>query len=239
MAQRATSLGPKPSLFIIISIIFNLSCFFLSFLCFLIQKKTVFPWKGIFCLFLSVSHCFSLAFFGLPLFQFLFLRLSLDLVLFLPSCLSISLSFGSLFLSLSFLFYLLCFCFMKGTTSEYKIAKFFFINTFSLFGILSCFFFQIPFSYLCFFLILIYVFLFNINVFGFKKAQVEHTSFWSKGGVATKRCFFMSLCFANCEKLSFWGGHLFGKFWLMFKKNTIKLVFQHILKKTKNIFQSY
>ena len=74
------------------------------------------------------SLCFSLAFIGLPLFQFLFLCLPLSLslslslswfflsffllVFFLPS-------FRSLFFSLSFLFFLLCFCFMKGTTSKH------------------------------------------------------------------------------------------------------------------------
>ena len=58
-------------------------CFFLSFLCFLIHKNPCFSLeKGIFCLFLSVSLCFSLAFFGLPLFLFLFLCLCLVLVLF-------------------------------------------------------------------------------------------------------------------------------------------------------------
>ena len=61
--------------------------------------------------------------------------------------------FWFLFLSLSFLFFLLCFCFMKGTTSKYSIAICFFINLFSFLGFLSCFFFQIPFSYLCYFLI--------------------------------------------------------------------------------------
>ena len=50
---------------------------FLSFLFFaLYTKKMFFPLrKGHFCLFLSISLCFSLAFFGLPLFQFLLLCL--------------------------------------------------------------------------------------------------------------------------------------------------------------------
>ena len=125
MARRATSFGPKPSLFV-----FVFFCFvFVPFLSLLFKRKTCFtPRKGIFCLFLSVSLCFSLAFFGLPLFQFLFLCLSLSLLFFsffLTSCLSFLLSFGSLFLSLSLFFCLLCFCFMKGTTSKYSIAKLF------------------------------------------------------------------------------------------------------------------
>ena len=179
MAQRATSLVPKPSLFIIFCCFFVL--FFLSKLCFFHLEK------GILCLLLSVSLCFSLAFFGHPLFQFLFLCLSLYISLslsllflsfFLPSCLSFLLYFGSLFLSLSFLLFLLCFCFMKGTTSKYSIAKCFFINLFSFFCFPVLFLFQIPFSYLCYFLISSYVFLFNINVFGFKKPKLKNNTFW-------------------------------------------------------------
>ena len=81
VARRATSLGPKPFLFV----------FFLSFLCF--SLKNCFPPKrGIFGLFLSVSLCFSLACFGLPLFQFLSLSLSLSFSLFFFFSLSLSLS---------------------------------------------------------------------------------------------------------------------------------------------------
>ena len=151
--RRATSLGPKPSLFIILLCIF-LFVFvpFLSLLC--NTKKLVFPLeKGIFCLFLSVSLCFSLPFFGLPLFQCFFLRfflcLSLLLVLFsFPSCLSFLLSFASLFLSLSFLFFLLCFCFMKRTTSNSSIPKFSFINIFCF--LVSCLLFSLKSLFLIF-----------------------------------------------------------------------------------------
>ena len=76
MAQRANSLGPKPSL----SVVFFFFAFFVSN-----TKKTCFPpRKGHFLLFLSVSLCFSLAYFGLPLFQFFFLCLSLFFSFFLP-----------------------------------------------------------------------------------------------------------------------------------------------------------
>ena len=134
MARKATSLGPKPSLFVLFIFLFfflfSVVCSFLSLL--LSEKKPCLsPRKGHFCLFWSVSLCFSLAFFGLPLFQFLFPCLSRVLFLFLSSCLSFLLSCGSLFLSLSFLFFLLCFCFMKGATSTYSIAQLFFINSFS------------------------------------------------------------------------------------------------------------
>ena len=109
VARRATSLGPKPSLF------------YFLFSLLLIDKKPVFPLeKGIFGLLLSVSLSFSLAFFGLPLFQFLLLCLSLVLFfLFFLLVFLVLLSFCSLFFSLSFPFFLLCFCFMKGTTSKH------------------------------------------------------------------------------------------------------------------------
>ena len=64
----------------------------------LLSEKLWFPPnKGHFCLFLSVSLCFSWAFFGLPLVQFLFL------------CLSLVLFFLSSFLSFSFCFLLVPF----------------------------------------------------------------------------------------------------------------------------------
>ena len=45
------------------------------------------------------------------------------------------------------------------------------------------------------------MFLFNINVVGFK-TQVEKHQFWVKRGVATNR-FFYEPVFCKCEKLSF------------------------------------
>ena len=145
MAQRATSLGPKPSLFIIFWFVFGLFLF-LSFLCFVIQKNLVFPLeKGIFGLFLSVSLCFSLAFCASPFFNFSF---------------SVSLFFLSFFRSfLSFFFAFFCFLvfvsvfpflsslllFHERTISEYSITKFSFINLFSILGFLSSFLFEIPF----------------------------------------------------------------------------------------------
>ena len=108
MAQRATSLGPKPSLFFCF-------CFFLFFvfffaflyLFFQLTKKPVFPLKKDHFLFIfSVSLCFSLAFFGPPPFlPFLFLCLSR---LFLSSFLPV---FHFLF-SGSCFFFLLCLLFL-------------------------------------------------------------------------------------------------------------------------------
>ena len=132
MARRATSLGPKPSLFVFcfvfvlffvcfwffccffggfkgqvrwpegpphlalnppylffLFVFFWFSFFFLvHFLSlFLIEKPCFPPKKGHLLFFLSVSLSFSLAFFRLPLFHFLFLCLSVFLF-FLPSVLS-------------------------------------------------------------------------------------------------------------------------------------------------------
>ena len=126
---------------------------FLSFFLFFVRWP-----EGIFCLFLSVSLCFSLAFFGLPLFQFFFLCLSLSIVLllFFSSCLSFLFSFGSLFLPLSFLFFLPYFCFMKKQHANIKLQMFFHQSFLFLFFFL--FSLSNPFSYLCFSLISIHVF---------------------------------------------------------------------------------
>ena len=124
--------------------LFFLLYIFLSFL--VSNRKNRFSplEKGIFCLLLSVSLCFSLAFFGLPLFQFLFLCLSL-VIFFLSSCLSFFFWF-LIFVSFSvFLSSLLIF--MTGTTSKYSIAKPFFIRIFSLFWV-SCLVFSFNFFFL-------------------------------------------------------------------------------------------
>ena len=105
MAQRATSLGPKPSL---CSFCFFF-VFFIAFLSLLFfnRQKPVFPLeKGIFCLFSMFLFLSPLTFFGLPLFLFLLLCLSLSLV-FLSSFLSFFLlSFCFLFVSCFYLFFM-------------------------------------------------------------------------------------------------------------------------------------
>ena len=77
----------------------------MALFCFFSIEKTLFsPLKrAFFVFFFCVSLSFSLAFFGLPPFHFLFLCLSLFLF-FLSSCLSFLLSFCFLFLSLFFRF---------------------------------------------------------------------------------------------------------------------------------------
>ena len=202
MARRATSLGPKPSLFVFFFVFF-------PFFALTTKKPGYSPRKGHFCLFLVFLFLSPLAFFGLPLFLFLFLCLSLFFFsFFTPSCLCFLLSFGSLFWSLSLFFFLLSFSFMKGT------------SIFSLFLVSCLFLFQVPFSYLCYFLILSYVFC-STSRFWFQHKQLKKTQFLVNKGVATKRCFFINLCFAKCQKLSFFLFFFafFGNFWLMFKKH--------------------
>ena len=121
MAQRATSLGPKPSLLFFLFGVFFV-CFFPFLSLLVIQKNLVFPLeKGHFLFIFECLPSFLLSLFWPPPFSiYLSLSLSLLLVLFfLPSCLLFLLYFASLFLSLSFLVLLLCFCFMKRTTSKY------------------------------------------------------------------------------------------------------------------------
>ena len=91
------------------------------------------------------------------------------------------------------------------------------MNVYSFFGFLSCFLFEISFSYLSFFPDFELCLLFNINVFGFKKPKFKNTNFWSKGELQHNG-FFMNLCFAKCEKLSFIWGAFFGKILAAFQK---------------------
>ena len=86
VARRATSLGPKPSLFFwVCFVLFYYFCF--PFLLFN-NQDLLFPPKRHFCLLVSVSLCFSLVFCFTSLFDSLFLCLSLSLSLvlfFFPS----------------------------------------------------------------------------------------------------------------------------------------------------------
>ena len=225
MAQRATSLGPKPSLFFFL--FFGGFCFFffaLFFFVFLIEKKPVFPLeKGIFCLFSMFLFLSPWTFFGLPPF-FLFLFL----------CLSLSLSFYCLFFLLVFLLcfiFVSCFCLFfislsslllfheKNNMNIFNCNFFFSWNIFSFF-LVSClaFLFQIPFSYLLLFPDFKF-FLFNINVFSFKKNKLISTKKQTKK--LQQNGFFMNLCFAKCEKLSFFLP-LFCQILVHVQKNTIK-----------------
>ena len=206
MAQRATSLGPKPSLFVFVAFLF---CFWFLVFCFVFwlfnTKKTLFsPRKGHFLFIFSVSLSFSLSLFWPPSFC-VSLSLSLFFLLFfLSSFLSLFfavfwfLVFVSFFLFLSSLLF-----FHERNNIKKSIASFFFINSFSFFGFLSFFLSS------SFFLSLLFphfklCFLFNIKVFGFKTDNLKKTEFFGqKGGCNKTVFFFINLCFAKCEKLSF------------------------------------
>ena len=163
MARRATSLGPKPSLFIIYCF-WGLFFPFLSLLC--NTKNLVLPLeKGIFCLFLSVSLCFSLAFFGLPLFQFFFLCLSLRLVLF-PSFLSFFFAVFCFRIFVSFYPFLSSLLlFHEENNIKIFNYKVFLHQSFLFFGFLS--FFSLKSLFL--------IFLFLVD---FKLCFVPHHCFW-------------------------------------------------------------
>ena len=106
MAQRATSLGPKPSLFVFLVFLFcSLFCFFG---CLIQNQKPCFsPRKGLFLFIFSVSLSFSLCPFGPPSFSVSLSQSLFFLLFFLSSFLSLFLlSFGSLSLSLFFSFFL-------------------------------------------------------------------------------------------------------------------------------------
>ena len=150
-----------------------------------IEKKNLFsPPKGHFCLLLSVLLCFSLTFLASPFFTSSF---SVSLLFFsffllvLLSLLSLGSFFVSFFISLSSLVVL----FHEKNNLKLLNLKACFINPFSLFGFLSCFLLQMPFSCLCFpdFGL---CFLFNINVFAFKKTSFLTPIFEKKKGVAIK-----------------------------------------------------
>ena len=153
-----------------------------------------------------------LTFFGLPLFHFLFLCLSVLLLsFFLPSCLSF-LAFFFFLVFVSFFCSFVCASVSwKEQHENIKLEFLLFIKMFSFLGFLSCFLFEISFPYLCFFLILSYVFC-STSLFLVSKNPSWKTPILGQKGGCNITGFFMNLCFAKCEKLSFFG----GGFWQVF-----------------------
>ena len=151
MAQRATSLGPKPSLFLF----FCFCCFVLFLVLFFwlfnTEKNLVFPpEKGIFCLFLVFLFLSPLALLDLPLFLFLFLCLSFFFFsFFLPSCLCFCFllvpCFCPFFLSFSFFF---AFLSWKEQHENIQLQVFFLSEIISLFKFPA--FFSFKFLFLIF-----------------------------------------------------------------------------------------
>ena len=76
------------------------------------------------------------------------------------------------------------------------------------------------------------MFLFNINVVGFKKHKLKNTNIWSRGGLQQNVFLIYEPVFCKMWKVFFFlrGGGIFWQFWLMLKKKTIKYVFQRIKK---------
>ena len=151
----------------------------LSFLCFQ-EKNPVFPpRKGHFLLILECLALFLLSLFWPPPFS-VFLSLSLScFFFFFPSCLSFLLYFGSL--SSLFIFFLSSLL-LFHERNNIKRFNCIFSSILSFFvGFLSCFLFEILFSYLWFpdFQL---CFLFNINVVGFKNTSWKTPPFGQKGG---------------------------------------------------------
>ena len=162
-----------------------------------------------------------LTFFGLPLFLFIFLCLSVVLFFF-PSFLSF---FFAFFLFLVFVSFFPCLSSLLLFHEKKNIKIFncnFFPEIFSLsFGFLSCFSVSNPFFLSLLFPDFKLCFLFNINVFSFKKNKLKSTKKQKKTN-CNKTGFFMNLCFAKCQKLSFFFASFLPNFgWC--SKNTIKI----------------
>ena len=194
--------------------------FFVPFLSLLLIEKPVFPLeKGIFCLFLSVSLCFSLAFFWPPPFS-ISLSLSLSssfLSFFLPVFLFCFLLLPCFCLFLSFSFF---FAFVSWKEQHQNIQLQSFSSSYFLFLGISC----LAFSLKSLFLIFVFspdfklCFCSTSMYLVSKKAQVRKHQFLVKRGVATKRFFLWTCVLQNVKSYRFLGGHFLGKFWLMFKK---------------------
>ena len=208
-----------PYLFFFVCFLFFVFFFFASFPFFVFNRKNLFfPLKRAFFGLFSVFPFLSpLTFFGLPLFHFLFLCLSVLLLsFFLPSCLSF-LAFFFFLVFVSFFCSIFCAFVSWKEHENIKLEFLFFIKMFSFLGFLSCFLFEISFPCLCFFPDFELCFLFNIIVFGFKKTSWK-THFFQKKGGCNKTGFFMNLCFAKCQKLSFFFWHFFLHFLVVFQK---------------------
>ena len=221
MAQRATSLGPKPSLFVF-CFVFCFWFFVLFFWLFTTKKNLVFPWKrAFFVYFQCFSLSFSLSLFWPPSFC-VSLSLSLCFLLFfLSSFLSFFfavfwfLVFVSFFIFLSSLLFFHERNYIKIFNCQFFLHQYFIFFGFPVFFLSSSFFLSLLFPdfKLCFFV--------QHQGFWFQNRQLKKQSFLVKRGVATKRFFFINLRFGKCQKLSFFFAHFFGNFGLMFK-NTVK-----------------
>ena len=234
MAQRATSLGPKPSLFIFVVFVV---LFFFGFVFWLLntEKNLVFPpEQGIFCLFsvflflsplalfwASLFFCFS---FSVSLFSSF---LSFFLLVFVFAFLWFLVFVPFLFLSLSSLLF-----FHERNNIKILNCKFFFLKSFLFFWFSV--FFSFKFLFLIFALSWFYV-MFSVQHkgFWFQNKELKKKHFLVKRGVATKRGFLSTCVLQNVKSYRFFWGHFFGNFWLMFKKHYKNRYFSTFLKAKK------
>ena len=173
-----------------------------------------------------------LTFFGLPLFLFLFLCLSVVLFFF-PSFLSFFFAFFLFLVFVSF-FPFLSSLLLFHEKKNIKIFNCNFFLKYFLFLLVSClaFLFQIPFSYLCFFLILSYVFC-STSMFLVSKRTNWKAQKNKKKPIATKRGFLWTCVLQNVKSYRFFFASFFAKFWLMFKKHYKNRYFSEFLKAKK------
>ena len=160
-----------------------------------------------------------LTFFGLPLFLFLFLCLSVVLF-FLPSVLSFVFAFFLFLVFVSFFPYLSSLL-LFHEKKNIKIFNCNFFLKYFLFLLVSClaFLFQIPFSYLCFFLILSYVFC-STSMFLVSK-RTNWKAQKSKKNNCNKTFFLWTCVLQNVRSYRFFAPFLPNFGWC--SKNTIKI----------------
>ena len=139
--------------------------------------------------------------------------------LFSPSCLFffcfILVSSFCLFLSFCFVF-----AFVSWKEQHQNIKLYFFHQSFLIFLVSCLVFLSNPF-FLCLLFPDLELCCVQHECFWFQNKQLKQHKCLVKRWVATKRVLFINLCFAKCEKLSFFWGALFGKFGCC-SKNTIK-----------------
>ena len=163
-----------------------------------------------------------LTFFGLPLFLFLFLCLSVVLFFF-PSFLSFFFAFFLFLVIVSFFPFSFFIAFVSWKEKHQNIQLQFFLKYF-LFLLVSClaFLFQIPFSYLCFFLILSYVFCSTSMFLVSKRTNWKAQKKQKKKTIATKRFFLWTCVLQNVKSYLFFC-LFFCQILVDVQKNTIKI----------------
>ena len=228
MAQRATSLGPEPSSLFLWLVLFSLYfCFLLVFrrnTCFLPPQKASFQHLPSFL----PSFMFNFPF-SLSLSLFLCLSLSL-IVFFIASFFSFFFAWFSCLIFVSVFLCLVSLLFVSWK-KQYQIIKSesLFSSIPSVFwGLVSCLVFSFKPLFLIFVVFLILsCALCSTSMFLLSQKTTYKTPILVKRGGCN--IFLNNLCFAKCEELSFFLP-ISRQNWSMFK-NSVKLVFQHILKR--------